>query len=402
LDPIRRAALTYAVYFTAIGASWAFLPVYFRDLGLGLATIGLLSAFSAGIQLVASPAWGLLSDRYPRSRAGLPAAALVAAAGASLLALTGGSPALPIAVAVMALGVAGIGPILDARTLELLGDRASRYGEVRAIGSLVFVAVTLAVGPLMDRAGSVVLFAVYVPTLLGTALVGLSLPRSGTRHSPTARRGVRAVVAAPGMAAFLGGALLTWALISAVNAFYSIQIVSLGGSTQLVGLTWAIGAAVEVPVMWSNRQLTARIGVGNVLVLGAMAYACRAAVASALPEAGQLVALAPLEGLGFGLLFPASIGFIARRAPAGLSATAQGVFSATLGLSTIVGSALAGLIAGATTIGVLFAVSAVGGFAGAGLLALATRARAGDEAAARAADPALADPPVVVPDEFHP
>jgi hypothetical protein len=27
VDPIWRAALTYAAYFTAIGASWAYLPV---------------------------------------------------------------------------------------------------------------------------------------------------------------------------------------------------------------------------------------------------------------------------------------------------------------------------------------------------------------------------------------
>lgn len=402
MDPIRRAALTYAVYFTAIGASWAYLPVYYRDLGLGLATIGLLSALSAGIQLVGAPAWGLLADRYPRSRAGLPAAALVAAVGASLLALSGGSPALPISVAVLALGVAGIGPVLDARTLELLGDRATRYGEVRAIGSLVFVVVTLAVGPLLDHAGTAALFVVYVPTLLGTALAGLSLPRSGSRHSPAARRGVRAVIGTPGMAAFLGGALLTWALISAVNAFYSIQIVALGGSTQLVGLTWAIGAAVEVPVMVGHRRLTARIGGGAVLVIGAVAYAGRAALAASFPDAGRLVAIAPLEGLGYGLLFPASVGFIAARAPRGLAATAQGVFSATLGLAAIAGSAIGGTIAGATTIDALFAVSAIGGVAGAVMLALAARAPADAETAAPGADPAPADLPVIVPEELHP
>jgi len=402
LTPIRKAALTYAVYFIALGASWAFLPVYYRSLGLGLETIGLLAAFSAGIQLVAAPLWGLLDDRYPRSRRGLPAAALVAAVGASLLALSGGSSALLVSVAIMAVGLSGVGPVLDARTLELLGDRSSRYGEVRAVGSLVFVVVTLLVGPLMDRAGTVALFAVYVPTLLGTALVGVTLPRSQARHSAPPRRGVRAVIDAPGMAAFLGGTLLTWALISAVNGFYSIQVVALGGSSQLVGIVWAIGAAVEVPVMWSSRRLTGRLGPGPVLLLGAMAYATRAALAAVVPDAGRLVAIAPLEGLGYGLLFPASVGFIAKRAPGGLSATAQGVFSATLGLSAIVGSALGGLIAGATTIGALFAVSAIGGVAGAVLLALAARAPSGAEATEPGVDLVPGDLPMIVPEELHP
>jgi MFS transporter, PPP family, 3-phenylpropionic acid transporter len=406
LTPIRKTALTYAVFFVALGSSWAFLPVYYRGLGLGLETIGLLSAFSAGIQLVAAPVWGLLDDRYPRSRRGLPAAALVGTVGAGLLALWGGSSALPIAVAIMAVGLAGVGPVLDARTLELLGDRASRYGEVRAVGSMVFVAVTLVVGPLMDRAGTIVLFAVYVPALLGTALVSLTLPRGGTRRGQAApggaRGGVRDVVLAPRMVAFLGGTLLVWAVMNAVNAFYSIQIVALGGSSQLVGITWAIGAAVEVPVMWNSRRLTTRFGSGTVLLLGAVAYACRAALAATAPDAGRLVALAPFEGLGFGLLFPASVGFVASRAPQGLAATAQGVLSATLGLSAILGSAIGGLVAGATSIGVLFAVSAVGGVVGAGLLWLSARTRAEDEAAIREAEASLADAPVIVPEELHP
>lgn len=403
MNPIRRASLTYAVYFTALGASWAYLPVYYRDLGLGLATIGLLTAFSAGIQLVASPAWGLLSDRYPRSRAGLPAAALVAAAGSTVLALTGGSAVLPISVAVMSIGLAGIGPVLDARTLELLGDRASRYGEIRAIGSFVFVLTSLVVGVLLDRAGTGALFIVYVPALLGTAIAGLRIPRSGGRPRHTARRGVGAVIRAPGILAFLGGALVTWALVTAVNSFYSIQVIALGGSPQLVGVVWAIGAAVEVPVMFSHRRLAERIGPGSVLLLGAAAYAVRAALAAASPDARFLVAIAPLEGLGYGLLFPGSVGFIAARAPSGLAATAQGVLSATLGLSAIAGSALGGIIAGSTSMETMFAVAAVGGVAGAVLLAAAARTPSPVGSAPEPGlEPTAIEPLTVLPEEFHP
>jgi PPP family 3-phenylpropionic acid transporter len=373
VHPIRRAALTYAVYFTAIGASWGYLPVYYRELGLGLAAIGLLSAMSSGIQLVASPAWGLLADRYPRSRVVLPAAALVAAAGASLLAVSVGPPALPVAVAIMALGIAGIGPVLDARTLELLGDRAPMYGEVRAVGSLTFVVATLAVGVLLDRAGTGALFVVYVPTLVGTALTGLSLPRGDGRSRHAAWTGVGAVIGTPGIAGFLGCSLLIWALIGATNAFYSIQIVTLGGSTQLVGIAWAVGAAVEVPVMWNHHRLAGRLGVGGVLLLGAAVYAFRAALAAASPDPSWLVAIAPFEGLGYGLLLPGSVGYVAARAPGGLAATAQGVFSATVGLAAIAGGAFGGIVAGATSIGVLFAVAAAGGIAGAALLALTVR-----------------------------
>jgi len=403
VDPIRRAALTYVVYFAAIGASFGYLPIYYRELGLGLATIGLLAAMSSGIQLVAAPAWGLLADRHPRSRVGLPAAALVAAVGAGLLAVSTASLTLPVAVGIMAIGLAGIGPVLDARTLELLGARALRYGEVRAVGSVSFVVATLAVGALLDRAGTGSLFLVYVPALLGTALAGLSLPRGGGRPRRAIRSGVRAVVSTQGIATFLVATLLTWTLISATNAFYSIQVVALGGSTQLVGLAWAVGAVVEVPIMWGHHRLVARIGLGTVLLLGATAFACRAALAAASPGPIWLVAIAPLEGLAFGLLFPGSVGFMAARAPKELAATAQGVFSATLGLGAITGSAFGGVIAGMTSIPALFAVAAAGGIGGAVLLAFAARPPTPARATALPEDgPAPGDPIPDIPEEVHP
>jgi MFS transporter, PPP family, 3-phenylpropionic acid transporter len=396
LTPLRRAALVYAVFFTALGSSWAYLPVYYHDLGLGLAEIGLLTAFWAGIQLVAAPVWGLVSDRNPKSSVGLPIAALVAAAGAVAMALTGASPVLPIAVAVMSFGLAGIGPVLDARTLELLGDQSARYPEVRAIGSIVFVFTSVSVGALMDRAGSGSLFYVFVPALLATGVIGLSLPRTGVRSEHSARGSVGAVMGAPGILAFTGGALLLWALITGVNSFYSIQLLALGGSPQLVGVVWGLGAACEVPVMFGHRRLAARFGSGRVLMFGALAYAIRAALATVAPNAAWLVAISPLEGIGYGLLFPACVAFTATRAPRGLAATAQGVLSATIGLASILGSALGGVLAGASSITALFGVSAVGGVVGGVMLAVAARVPAPSDAEAEVV------PVPVVAEDLHP
>ena len=387
MDPIRRAALTYAVYFTAIGASWAYLPVYFRGLGLGFATIGLLAAMTAAIQLLAAPGWGALADHFPGSRLGLPIAALVAAGGALGLAGAGGLPAIAAFVAVLALGIAGIGPVLDARTLELLGTDRQRYGQVRAIGSVAFVVVTWLVGFLLDRRGPGALFLVYVPALVATGLVALSVPRrGGGGRRPGILRGGGAFLRAPGVGVFLFAALLTWMLLNATNGFYSIQVVALGGSAGMAGLTWVIGAIFEIPVMWSYRRLAARFGAGRLLVLGAALFAARAALAASATDAGVLVAISPLEGLGFGLFFVGGVGFVSSRAPAGLAATAQGVFSAILGLGSILGAGLGGLVAGSTSIAVLFALSAAGGVVAAVVVAIA--ARSSSRLAAGAASPA--------------
>lgn len=376
VPPIWRAALTYVVYFTAIGAAFPYLPVYYRGLGLGLDTIGLLAALSAATQLVAAPVWGGLTDHFSRSRASLPAAALVATAGAVALASARDLPLVAASVLVLAFGLAGIGPILDARTLDLLGTDKIRYGQLRAWGSVAFVATAWLVGSLIDSHGNRALFAVYVPALAVTALIALSLPRRGTGRGVNVLRGARALVAAPQMRLFLAGSLLVWTTLNAVNSFYSIQIVTLGAPATVVGLAWAVGALVEVPIMFGYSRLASRFGTERLIVAGAVLFAVRAAAAAAATDATTLVLIAPIEGLAFGLSFVGGVAFVSARAPAALAATAQGVYAGVAGLAAIVGSLSGGIVAGAVTIPGLFALGAVLSGLAAVVIAFAVRSPA--------------------------
>src|SRR3954454_9584460 len=151
----RRILLAYLVYYAAIGAAFPYLPVFYRGIGLGLAEIGILTAIQATVQLLLAPVWGGLADRFPRTRLTLPLAAGVAAVGATLLFRAADFPTVLVGSLILYGGMSGIAPTLDARTLETLGsERRSRYGEVRAFGSLAFVLATLAVGFVLDAEGA--------------------------------------------------------------------------------------------------------------------------------------------------------------------------------------------------------------------------------------------------------
>ncbi|HEY5630335.1 MAG TPA: MFS transporter [Candidatus Limnocylindrales bacterium] len=361
MPPIWRAAIAYIVYFFATGASFPYLPVYYRALGLGLGTIGLLAALSAATQLAAAPAWGALADVFGRSRLTLPGAAIVAASGALTLALVREPIPVILAVVVLSAGLAGISPILDARTIELLGSDRARYGRVRAWGSVSFVVSAAACGLLLDARGTGALFLVYVPALALTALIAFSVPRRPSARQASLRRGAYQLIREPRMGRFLLGSLLVWMSLSAINGFYSIQIVALGGTPSLVGVAWVIGALVEIPIMWTFPRLARQFGAERLLVTGSVIFAARAMLAGFAPKAEILVAVAPLEGAGFGLFFVGGVGFVAARAPTGLTGTAQGVFSATTGLSTILGTIAAGLLASALSIPGMFATAGVVG-----------------------------------------
>ena len=364
MPSIWRATSTYIAYFVAVGASFPYLPVHYRALGLDLGTIGLLAALSAATQLVAAPVWGAIADLFGRSRLTLPAAAMVATAGAVALAMARDPMTVAASVVGLSVGLAGIGPILDARTMELLGSDRARYGRVRAWGSVAFVVSAALCGPLLDAGGTRALFLVYIPCLALTALIALSVPRRATTRHASLRVGTAQLLRQPRMGLFLAGTLLVWAALNAVNGFYSIQIVALGGAASLVGLAWVVGALFEIPIMWTFPRLAARFGIERLLVVGGGLFAARAFLAALAPSGEMLVAIAPLEGAAFGLFFVGGVGFVAARAPAGLAGTAQGLFSATTGLATIIGTGAAGLVAGSLSIPGMFAVAgAVGGVA---------------------------------------
>jgi len=384
---MRRVSLGYAVYFAAIGASFPYLPVYYRSLGLDLAAVGAIAAAAASTQLVVAPIWGGIADAFPRARISLPLAAVVAAGGASLILAAGsfgtGLPGVIAGVVVLFTGVAGIGPVLDARTLETLGADRNRYGQMRAWGSLSFVVIATVVGALAERLGDASIFAVYVPALLLTAVVTATIPRQGAiRSGGSVWRGATTFLATPGIPLFMVGTFLVWTSLNAVNAFYSIQVVALGGGTTLVGLAWAVGALVEVPIMWTFPRLAGRFGTERLLILGAVTIAIRAGLAALSPDATMLVAIAPIEGISFALTYVGGVTYLGGRAPAGLAGTAQGLFAATTGLGTITGSVFGGAIAGASTIATLFGVGAVASLAAAFVVSIAVlsagRVRTGD------------------------
>jgi PPP family 3-phenylpropionic acid transporter len=367
-----RILLAYLIYFAAIGAAFPYLPVFYHDIGLGLEQIGILTAMQAAIQLLLAPVWGGLADRFPHTRLTLPLAAAVATVGATLLFRAHDFLTVLVGSLILYAGISGIAPTLDARTLETLGtERRSRYGEVRAFGSLAFVLATLAVGFVLDAEGARALFWIYIPFLIGTVVVTATIPRRGVSHSVNLMRGTGQFLATPGVALFLIGFTVTWASLAAVNAFYSIQIVALGGSTGLVGIAWAFGASIEVPLMYAFPRIGKRVGTERVVVFGTVAFALRALLGSIVAAPAALVLIAPLEGIGFACVFVGGVTVLAARAPANLQGTAQGVFAGASGLATIIGSVAGGAIAEATDIPGLFLLCAGSGLIGTAIVALA-------------------------------
>ena len=133
-----------------------------------------------------------------------------------------------------------------------------------------------------------------------------------------------------------------------MSAFYSIQLVALGGSTGLVGITWSFGAVIEVPLMYAFPRLGARFGTERLVVVGALAFAAPGRPRVDRHRSGGAGPDRPARGARVRPdVFVGGVTVLAARLPMSLGGTAQGLFSASAGLATIIGSVVGGTIAGA-------------------------------------------------------
>ena len=372
MSPTVAARLAYVALYGAIGASFPYLSVFYGSRGLDLATIGLLTAVAAGAGLVAAPLWGAVADRFAGTRPVLSIAAVLAAAGGVALALAHGPLAIAVAVVAMALAHSGLGPTLDARALETVRGNRDRYGGLRAWGSASFIVVVWGTGALIERAGAPSLFFVYVAAVLVLAVVTLPLQGAVNDIRMPRLTGIRVVLRHPPLARFLLAGLLVWSASMGINWYFSIHLLGLGAPGALVGAAWAIGALVEIPIMYFYPWLAARAGTERLLIIGAAALALRALMLALVNDPMLATLTMVLHGIGFGLVLVGGVTYVSRHAPPAVAATAQGVLSAVVfSLALIIGPTVGSFIAASWGATAMFVVSFVAGAVAIPLLWLA-------------------------------
>src|SRR3546814_10848843 len=95
----------------------------------------------------------------------------------------------------------------------------------------------------------------------------------------------------------------------------------------MIGLLWAEGVIAEVLLFACGAKVVQRLGPARMLLLGALAGVVRWTLLAASTDLAVLFAAQALHAFTFGAAHLGAIAFIARAAPAGLSATAQTLYT---------------------------------------------------------------------------
>jgi len=339
----------YAACFLALGVYLPFFPRWLEARGVHGAAMGVVSASLPAMGLVGPPLFGVLSDRL-----GLRGALLRVACVGAFACMSGLGAAFALG---HPLGFAGIfaavlafaffrSPMIslaDVITLELAGA-GSGYARTRLWGSLGFLVAAVAAGRYLDPTAPAALPLAIAAPLLAALLVAWTLPAKSLASTLPAASAVSSLLARADLRLFFGASFLAQIAHSSYDLCFTLHLRDLGASDGLVGISWAIGVTSEVALMAGSASIFRRFTPPWLLVAAFVGAGLRWALIASVASIPALLALQPLHGLSFALMWLASLAYVKESAPRAALATAQGLFSAAMAAGSVLGMPLWGAL----------------------------------------------------------
>ncbi|MER3462194.1 MAG: hypothetical protein C4342_04115 [Armatimonadota bacterium] len=334
----------YLGFWGIVGAYIGFLNVYLVGAGFPASLVGLMSALSPLMMLVFAPFVAAWADRHAR-RVPLLGWALVAM-GIALLALffAKGLVALSVAYFTLATAYSLVLPLGDGLIARLAAHHGLEYGRMRLWGSLSFALVSVGGGWLWDRIGYAPMFPLAGLLLLLFAPCVLVLEEG---HTTAARERFRlqSLWRDRGLLIILLVSLLVGLGLGLTDPFLGLSLKRLGGDAFQIGLLFAVMALAELPTMRLEHTLARRLGNSGALLLGCGLFTLGYGLFALVRRPEAMILASVFVGLGFGLVFVATVRVVDTLASAGRVSTLQSVRNAlTFGITPLLASPLGGLV----------------------------------------------------------
>jgi multidrug resistance protein len=345
---------------------WPLLPLYAQNLGATATVVGLLAASFPVAQLVSSPIWGYVSDRYGRRPA------LLVGLGASAFAYIVFGFAHSVWLLFVSRFVQGLGGGTTGVVQAYVADTMLPRERAKALGWLsAATSAGVIIGPAIGSFTHH--FGEAAPGLFASALVLINvafawkwLPESrwaqagvtrtateGPRPSLTMREAVHNIVQ-PAVRVIADPtrpiSLLIWIYALAMLAFNALPPVfslylhdRFGITADQIGYFFMIFGAVGVlmrigPVGWFN----AKIGEVRTMQVGTLLLLAGFILVPLAPSLTAFIVAQILLPLGTALLFPANSALVSHRAHHDEIGVTMGVQQTYRGVAAILGPVYAG------------------------------------------------------------
>ena len=264
--PYWRLSGFYFFYFASLGVLVPYWSLYLKSLGYSSFIIGALVAILPATKLIAPYIWGWLADHTRRSMLIIRVSSVMAFFSFLLLFIDQQLWWLTLVMLLFSFFWNATLPQFEAMTLNHLGDDTHRYSMVRLWGSLGFIALVILVGDLLESYGARLIPWAVLLTFLFIAITSFIVPEKlNTPHleySP-----IWDEIKKPRVLAFLLVCFLMLCSHGPYYTFYTIYLETLGYSSHVIGILWAVGVIAEIVIFLLMTRLLPFFGARNLLLI---------------------------------------------------------------------------------------------------------------------------------------
>lgn len=329
ISPELRAALYHFTVFGATGVASVYLGIWLANRGISPDEIGIINAAPPLLMLLVNQLIGRIADRAPDWRGVIIVLSAIAGiAPIGLFFLSGFWGILLVWTMCMSASLSLV-PIIDAATLRMTQRRGTSFSSVRAWGTVGYMAVSLAVGPVLGWLGDAAFVPLFVALALLRLLFAFQLPRfrEGEDRSATApRRGATRFrqVLKPWFVLTLLGVALLYSTHGGLSAYGALLWTEQGISPGLIGVLIAVMAASEAATMFVWNRLKLKVSARHIIIFACLVGVVRWVAMAFAPPLWVLFLLQLLHSITFAVGYLGGVYFIANWTADDIAAEAQG------------------------------------------------------------------------------
>lgn len=348
---IQCLTLISFILFMARGITGPINSLYMEALGANYVVIGILGTVTALTNILFSYLWGRASDRTGTRKAYLVSGLAILALSHGLIAAAPQYlylfPLLFISAAAqaayMTTSLALMGDLLESHTTK----RGRRMGTYRGLGSLGFGLMAFVAGSVADRWTLRAPFLLAAAFLTAAFVISLRVrerPTSETKENPARPTTPDTPTNHSLPLAPLLVASFLWSLvIGAVYAVWANYMVNVQGYSQAtMSRLWSLASLSEFPLMILAGWLSDRLGRLPMLVLGFVAWALVFVGYVVVPQQPWIIGVQLLRGFAYSAFTAAAMTYAAEVRAKAERGRASGLYNASGGLGSIVGSTVGG------------------------------------------------------------
>ncbi len=335
----------YFSYFAGVAFVAPFVVLYYQSLGFTGAQIGLLAGLTPLITLFGTLLWTGLADATRRHRLIMSLAMLVGVAALSLFPfLKAFAPVLLLNI-LFNLFFAPVSSFADSATMFMLAGEKEMYGRVRLGGTFGFGLAAPIAGRLVQDYGLKLAFWGAAALMFLAFVVSPKLVYRQSHISASTGGSVLTLLTNRRWVFFLAVAFAGGLTLAVTNNYLLPYLKELGANETTMGFALAVGTIGEIPVLFFGNRLIQRLKPYGLLMLAMVVSGIRLLLFAASNTPSLVMLLQLFAGLTFPAMWVAGVSYADDNAPAGMGATAQGLFGAMVfGFGMAMGGFLGGVL----------------------------------------------------------